>query len=278
MSKFLSSLPSSGIAKLVLTGVCIIATVLISSLTNDTLGEAKVQCLSHVTLYISFALSGLLDIFAFYTATGVLIPKQSDGLVLSLAFLIETLLVNTIGDSDQAFKLTVASCLVFSLLKLLNNSSILHMGLMVMTMLQGTWLIHLTFLETEAETNMIYLYYSWHTLAVFVINLIFNIVLHCATKYENVTKSRDSFSNPTGLTVMIRKDRGNSVDDLSSGGSSMTTPQTMSMSTTDSTATDQGETSDEGESRVSPLEEFNTLHRHTEGVRKSIKLKESSIV
>ena len=32
------------------------------------------------------------------------------------------------------------------------------------------------------------------------------------------------------------------------------------------------------ERRVSPLEEFNTLHRHTEGVRRSIKLKESSIV
>ena len=30
--------------------------------------------------------------------------------------------------------------------------------------------------------------------------------------------------------------------------------------------------------RVSPLEEFNTLHRHREGVRQSIKLKESSIV
>ena len=40
--------------------------------------------------------------------------------------------------------------------------------------------------------------------------------------------------------------------------------------------------SDEGQEeagvRVSPLEEFNTLHRHREGVRKSIKLKESSIV
>ena len=30
--------------------------------------------------------------------------------------------------------------------------------------------------------------------------------------------------------------------------------------------------------RMSPLEEFNTLHRNTEGVRKSIKMKESSIV
>ena len=30
--------------------------------------------------------------------------------------------------------------------------------------------------------------------------------------------------------------------------------------------------------RMSPLEEFNSLHRHCEGVRKSIKLKESSIV
>ena len=30
--------------------------------------------------------------------------------------------------------------------------------------------------------------------------------------------------------------------------------------------------------RISPLDEFNTLHRHSEGVRRSIKVKESSIV
>ena len=30
--------------------------------------------------------------------------------------------------------------------------------------------------------------------------------------------------------------------------------------------------------RMSPLEEFNTLHRNTEGVRRSIKVKDSSIV
>ena len=35
--------------------------------------------------------------------------------------------------------------------------------------------------------------------------------------------------------------------------------------------------SDSGE-RMSPLEEFNTLHNHCQGVRRSIKVKESSIV
>ena len=30
--------------------------------------------------------------------------------------------------------------------------------------------------------------------------------------------------------------------------------------------------------RMSPLEEFNTLHRHTDTVRKSLRIKESSIV
>lgn len=41
---------------------------------------------------------------------------------------------------------------------------------------------------------------------------------------------------------------------------------------------DSEEGQEDGVTRVSPLEEFNTLHRHREGVRKSIKLKESSIV
>ena len=41
---------------------------------------------------------------------------------------------------------------------------------------------------------------------------------------------------------------------------------------------DEGQEEGDAVVRVSPLEEFNTLHRHREGVRKSIKLKESSIV
>ena len=41
---------------------------------------------------------------------------------------------------------------------------------------------------------------------------------------------------------------------------------------------DEGQEEGDAVTRVSPLEEFNTLHRHREGVRKSIKLKESSIV
>ena len=152
----------------------------------------------------------------------------------------------------------------------------------MMTMTQGSWLIHLTLLDDQ--TQMIYLYYSWHLLAVFLINIILCSVLHVVTKSENLLKSvpKDNnksavtANNPTGLTVTIRDAGRDSVeqcsdDDESSSGSSVPT-QLLSMVDSETS-----EKSVEGE-RVSPLEEFNTLHRHTEGVRKSIKLKESSIV
>ena len=54
----------------------------------------------------------------------------------------------------------------------------------------------------------------------------------------------------------------------------------MCLSYLQGVSVDSDEGQEEGDAvvRVSPLEEFNTLHRHREGVRKSIKLKESSIV
>ena len=61
LTKFLVSLPCCGIAKLILTGICIIVTVVISTESKDEQTEARLDCLVFVTIYISFALSGLVD-------------------------------------------------------------------------------------------------------------------------------------------------------------------------------------------------------------------------
>ena len=73
LTRFVSSLPCAGISKLVLTGLCIILTVLTTNLQPST---PSPSCLALLTIYGVFALSGIVDILAFYTATASLLPKQ----------------------------------------------------------------------------------------------------------------------------------------------------------------------------------------------------------
>ena len=99
--------------------------------------------------------------------------------------------------------------------------------------------------------------------------------MHEITKHERKTVlvSKTASDGYSGLTVLhnlaksednIRNEKKFVEDDLNSSVESVPT-QIVSVS------------SDHGE-RMSPLEEFNTLYRHSQSVRKSIKLKESSIV
>ena len=109
------------------------------------------------------------------------------------------------------------------------------------------------------------------------------------SEYRSVTPSPVTINNPTGLTVKINHDAlaraklNKSEDNLSKESASKVATSTISDSE-DNTSFASVPTQlvsvvdSEHCERVSPLEEFNTLHRHCEGVRKSIKLKESSIV
>ena len=335
LSKFLRSLPCLGIVKLVLTGICIILTVIISANNGDhplpsssAPGLLHQECLVFVTIYISFAMSGLLDIFIFYTAASgsSLLPKHVDGLILSCCFFIEMMLVDTIG-SNTILMVSIISCLVMSLMKMMSNTSLLNTGLIMMTMIQGTWMIHFSLISLNSmavSLSMMYVYFSWHVIAVFIINIIFNIIIHYITVSETSKISKDPSglksksssipprvsaatpSNPTGLTVTIKQESklNKSMDNLSSeafenpsdDNTSLASVPTQLMSMVDSDLQTErlsslspssplspvsiSSPSSGGVERVSPLEEFNTLHRHcqSEGVRRSIKLKESSIV
>jgi len=305
LTKFLVSLPCCGIAKLILTGICIIVTVVISTESQDEPTEARLDCLVFVTIYISFALSGLVDIFIFYSSTSSLLPKQSDGLILTICFLIETLLVY-FTEQDRCLLSIILCCLVVSVLKLVHTTTILTFSLVIFTMVQGTWLLHSSFLPTsDSMTN---LYFSWHILAVFIITTALNITFHLFFRQERKTQTPSTstrvttasslnistpspvtINNPTGLTVKINHDAlarsklNKSEDNLSKESSSKVAASVISDSE-DNTSFASVPTQlvsvvdSEHCERVSPLEEFNTLHRHCEGVRKSIKLKESSIV
>ena len=155
---------------------------------------------------------------------------------------------------------------------------------------------------------MSYLYFSWHVLAVFVITLVTNVIihlhasipltLHMTTNHPTLTTTVANISAGygqvnTGLTVLTQKaggDASNKQDkDLAKSVENLSDVKIIETKTSvsDSEHNSSFESvptqlfsvidSDHCE-RMSPLEEFNTLHRHCEGVRKSIKLKESSIV
>ena len=68
LSRFLQSLPSAGISKLILTGLTIILTVLVTSAEDSLPGsETHIGRLSLVTIYLAFALTGIVDILCFYS-------------------------------------------------------------------------------------------------------------------------------------------------------------------------------------------------------------------
>ena len=97
---FLQSLPFNGISKLVMTGISIILTVIISS--ANEMETKSLQCILHVTIYISFSISGLLDILIFYSPEDI-IPKQSDSLSLVIN-VIRQLHVKTTKQNNKTYQ------------------------------------------------------------------------------------------------------------------------------------------------------------------------------
>ena len=193
---------------------------------------------------------------------------------------------------------SIISCLVMSLMKMMSSTSLLSLGLTMMTMIQGTWLMHLSLMQMSP--SMIYLYYSWHILAVFIINIIFNIIirkLQSPTKKTNDAKEANDLKD-SNLTKTVKKNLDTFVEldvgILSSDKAALDHKTSEDIEITnvlnsiDKMVNEQRTISVSEESsgsekstineRISPLEEFNTLFRHADCVRKSIKLKESDIV
>ena len=144
-------------------------------------------------------------------------------------------------------------------------------------MVQGTWLVHTA--VQSCEERMRVLYFCWHLLSVWGLALVICVARHRDTQHTTTIETIGTHTQGyKGLSVVEHNTLEEVVsdekiepvktvvseDDLNSSMESVPT-QVVSVG------------SDTGE-RMSPLEEFNTLHRHTDTVRKSIKLKESSIV
>ena len=278
-------------------------TVLISSDAEEQ-NQDSLSCILYVTIYISFSITGLLDILIFYVRKDFL-PRHTESFSIVIAFLVECLAVTK--DKEEDITRPVSSCLVIAIsiclinsgLKIITSSSIINFSLIMFTQIQGTWLLQSAFMNSSEK--MSYLYFSWHVLAVLILHVAILLItkvrkdkheedsplythssdnkvtvatlvktdkLYVSTAAQKTVKQKDELVNVVKNIGdhKIRNTKTAASD--SELNSSFESVPTQSLSLADS----------EHCERMSPLEEFNTLHRHCEGVRQSIKMKESSIV
>ena len=292
LSRFRTYLPLLGVYMVTVSSISIILTMMSIS---DMLSSYTM-----ITIYATFSVGGLLNIILFYVKTfASVLPKNTVSLATALCFLVELILLQ---NSDRCLLVTILSCLTLAVLRLLNNSTILNLGLMVMTMTQGSWIIHIMLMDIHKDDKMVYLYYSWHILALFVFNLALNVILNYCYKSQAQAAPQDQENSNKNLTNTVKKtintfgelnmdiianektlvEQSKSREDLeiinvlNSIDKMVNEPQTSSSSVSTEELTDSEKSS--FKERISPLEEFNTLFRNADCVRKSIKLKESDIV
>ena len=139
------------------------------------------------------------------------------------------------------------------------------------------------------------LYFSWHILAVFIITTALNIISNIiANKFFSYKKEvSEEYHQKPNLTETVKKtiktfDELNV--DILHNEKILVEPSNCKedleimkvLNSIDRMVTDQAQNyeggADNTKERISPLEEFNALFRNVDGVRKSIKLKESGIV
>ena len=167
---------------------------------------------------------------------------------------------------------------------------------MLSTFVHGTWLIQTSFSLSLGKTSNLHL--CWHLLASLTLLLMILVIkqfvrrlpLESKKKYtqENITTiikalPESYIEQETGLTV-ITNEKICKVFDEDLKKSKYSTGKHFEGAVKDETSKDIfTEVKDSKEVSihhqvVSPLEEFNMLHRNVEGVRASIKLKESDVI
>lgn len=158
-------------------------------------GEIRDQGkMQHITIYIAFLLSGIVDLLALCLT----LPKQFSKLFLSLAFFIEGFILAThIGGKDSynilahsLLAIVSFMCVLFSLMRIKQSSNlVINLGFGNCLLLQGTWFLQMShFLFTDflairggtnsSHTNNHYILqfmsntFAWHVLVIAACNLI----------------------------------------------------------------------------------------------------------
>ncbi|XP_012278554.1 transmembrane protein 45B-like isoform X2 [Orussus abietinus] len=162
--------PFEGSLKLIATAVGLIGT-LMSGLPNDSIVSPKVI---HVTIYLFFALSGLVDVLNFYFPYNV--DTSLVKLALAQSFFIEGFLFSWTNDVSNPLIIVILSAvvwttalvimleLVWSEIKLLRANA---------TLLHGSWIAHMVLLYRiePIPPEKIALAFSWHIAAASAVTL-----------------------------------------------------------------------------------------------------------
>ena len=294
---------------IMLTSIAILFTVTI--IENDT-----DKILGLVTVYVAFSIVGLLDIIIFYVNKHLL-PKHIESFSLAVAFIVELVVASSdylVSPVINCWEMAILGSILSSVMRIVYSSYITTFSLVLFTMIQGTFLLHSSFLS--CGDKMIYLYLSWHILAVFISILVIVVVMnmcckthldkHKTREHESITASVEKMSDVysetnTGLTLIAHDvddnddcckeivytknaslhELENQIKEEQAIKNVLQTIDLMVNEAANNVIKENTESDFEKNTvneRLSPLEEFNTLHKHISGVRASIKLKESNIV
>ena len=117
--KMVNYLPFRGLYLVLLTSISILSTVILV----DTYSQ---HIIDMVTLYVGFAIVGLLDIIIFYVDKN-LFPKHIDSLGIVVAFVVEYLVFSSDCKSipvNTCFVMGIIGCLCSSAMRIFSSSSI----------------------------------------------------------------------------------------------------------------------------------------------------------
>ena len=150
--------------------------------------QAKIQ---HITMYLGFALSGIVDILVLF----IEVPRHTSKIFLSIAFFLEGLLfwfhANGRPDLDlmvhKLVNYTIFACAGFATLRMWQPFNLfVNTGLSFSMLLQGVWFIHLGVVLYIQKWNMedhrgimfTVACYSWYIVGIMFFLLVMYILMH----------------------------------------------------------------------------------------------------
>merc|ERR1712129_72136 len=211
-----SYLPCSGLFHVLLCSLACVGTVLLSA-TDHTNGQGMYRTGILVTIYLSFSLSGMLDILMFYT-NRIKIPKHCNKMFTAIAFLMELVLANAYGNWVEPSEICLTVSIIASLISTVfsiqcsTSGTITHLSMIMFTQVQGSWLIHSSLLPCSVTRKMCFLLLSWHIIAIFSLYILM-VSLTSLLRNKNVNRTVKRieengriFTNGESVERLIAKD------------------------------------------------------------------------
>eukprot|EP00096_Caligus_rogercresseyi_P001368 TRINITY_DN1216_c1_g1_i1.p1 TRINITY_DN1216_c1_g1~~TRINITY_DN1216_c1_g1_i1.p1 ORF type:complete len:422 (+),score=126.35 TRINITY_DN1216_c1_g1_i1:159-1424(+) len=254
-------LPWEGIMKLVLTGLGIIISVVLSSGSHEAshhmdhyVGNIRLS-----TVYLFFALSGLTDILVYYVGYSIL-PEGIQSFSLSVAFAVEGLIFATRIRFESYLEqeihtllvVDVFCCAATAAFEVLYDNRLIKFCRTYLCLVQGTWLIHGGFIAVDSSLNSqnlsgslpeslewIPILFAWHLAGHFILFTGVLLLVRSASKTDLFEHICCSFS--------LKMDPGPSLDTTL-----RTTPTVILSSTSSSSSSSRGSSHHKGTLRALP--------------------------